>query len=576
MKNNLNSKDIIVISILGAIILIAIGFLGDNLPEYSYGLAFGIIVFIVFMYNTYKEKAKNRYKSFLQDEEELNNKKRNFSNISKLHKVSKSDNVEYIDDQTWDDLEMNKVYEKIDYTLTTPGEQALYEILRKPIYNEKELIKRKELINSIQSNEDLKEELQRTLFKLGRQYSGDIIELLYTKGETKGYKKYVYDFLALLCLISIGSILFIKAYGVLILMFVSSINMYIHYKINKDIIAKVNSIAYLAEVLAAAKKICTLNHPVFIDIKENLEKNLKECSSIIKNSTSIGRIEGIDVLGDYINVLFLSQVRGYYSVIENIEKNKDFIREIYYMVGEVDALVAVGLFRKHLNEYIEPQLENKTDIEIDAEDLKNPLVEECISNSIHLKNSGIILTGTNMSGKSTFLRTLGINAILAQTIYTTYSKSYKSSYFNILTSISPKDDIATGKSYYLGEAESVLRILNKLNDKIPVLCIIDEIFRGTNPIERISASAEILNYIIERKAISIVATHDIDLINLVDKRYAPFYFSEEVDEKEGLKFDYKIKNGVSPTRNAIKLLRFIGYPEEITKGAEERILPLET
>lgn len=576
MKNNLNSKDIIVISLMGAVLLIAIGFLGDNLPEYSYGLAFGIIVFIAFIYNTYKEKIKNRYKVFLQNEEELNKKKRNFSNISKLHKVLKLNNVEYIDDQTWADLEMDKVFEKVDYTLTTPGEQALYEILRKPLYNEKELANRKELINSMQSNEDLKEELQRILFKLGMQYNGDIIELLYTQGETKGYKKYLYDFLALLCLISIGSIFFIKTYGVLMLLFVSSINMYIHYKINKDIIGKVNSITYLAEVLATAKKICTLDNVVLNDIKDNLERNLKECSSIIKNSSSIGRIEGIDALGDYINILFLSQVRGYYSVIESIEKKKDSIREVYYIVGEVDALVAVGLFRKHLSEYTEPQLGKETDIEIQGEDLKNPLVEECVANSIHLKNSGIILTGTNMSGKSTFLRTLGINAILAQTIYTTCSKSYKSSYFNILTSISPKDDISTGKSYYLGEAESVLRILNKLNDKIPVLCIIDEIFRGTNPIERISASVEILNYIIERKAISIVATHDIDLINLVDKRYTPFYFSEEVDEREGLKFDYKIKNGVSPTRNAIKLLRFIGYPEEITKGAEERILPLET
>ena len=126
-------------------------------------------------------------------------------------------------------------------------------------------------------------------------------------------------------------------------------------------------------------------------------------------------------------------------------------------------------------------------------------------------------------------------------------------------------------SYYLGEAEALLRILNSLEGNITTFCMIDEIFRGTNPIERVASSTEIIKYIMNRNALALIATHDLELTEVDKDKYECYYFSELVDEKEGLKFDYLMKKGVSPTRNAIKLLKFIGYPEEIIEGANERV-----
>ena len=126
----------------------------------------------------------------------------------------------------------------------------------------------------------------------------------------------------------------------------------------------------------------------------------------------------------------------------------------------------------------------------------------------------------------------------------------------------------------MAEAEALLRIIKALELNIPVFCPIDEIFRGTNPIERISASAEILKYINSKKSISIVATHDRELTEILKDNYEFFYFSEKVDNA-GLKFDYKLKKGISKTRNAIKLLDFIGYPKEIIKSSYERAEDLE-
>lgn len=210
-----------------------------------------------------------------------------------------------------------------------------------------------------------------------------------------------------------------------------------------------------------------------------------------------------------------------------------------------------------------------------AEEGVHPLVEDAVPNSININNKGIVLTGTNMSGKSTFLRMLGINIILAQSFNFVLAKKYESCFFNIVSSISPNDDVNEGKSYYMAEAESILRIIKATEKGIPVFCPIDEIFRGTNPTERIAASAEILKYINSKKTISIVATHDRELSDILKENYEFFYFSEKVDSKEGLSFDYKLKSGVSKTKNAIKLLEYIGYPEDIVKNAYKRSEVLE-
>ena len=94
-------------------------------------------------------------------------------------------------------------------------------------------------------------------------------------------------------------------------------------------------------------------------------------------------------------------------------------------------------------------------------------------------------------------------------------------------------------------------------------------------LERISSSAEILEYINQRNGICIVATHDRELSDMLKENYDFYYFSEEVDSTNGLKFDYKLKKGVSKTRNAIKLLEYVGYPKEIVEKAYKRVETME-
>ena len=225
--------------------------------------------------------------------------------------------------------------------------------------------------------------------------------------------------------------------------------------------------------------------------------------------------------------------------------------------------------RAGLNESVEPEFTDSTP-SLDIESMAHPLLEKPVLNSVSLRAKGMLITGSNMSGKTTFLKTIGVNMLFAQTLHFCLAKKFSTSFFNTLTFIGRKDNIIEGKSYYLDEILTLLRIIQATREDIPCLCLIDELFRGTNSIERISASAEVLLYLAKQNGLVFASTHDLELTKLVADAYVNYHFQEEVGE-HGLVFTYKLHEGPSETRNAIKLLRHVGYPEEITGAAEQRI-----
>ena len=501
-------------------------------------------------------------------------RKRKYNDIKKLHEFLKLQQKEefFIDNQTWDDFTMDKVFEKLDSTLSTPGEQMLYNILRNPKFHHEILENRKGILKLFENNKVLREKMQTELYWLSRQSRNTITEFLWGKLPPKSNITILFNFMALLPIIILALMPFYGLRLGVYIVFIFIANMIIHGKFRSQINQHVDSMTYLGAVVNTAKKLGEVNEPSlerFIKIFKNDTKHIKAS----RNAGLVGAVEGLDVLADYVNIMFLSKERKFYAVLDELIKHKEELQRVYLAVGEVDALIAIASYRAGLEAYVEPDLRKEGRF-IKAEAMLHPLIAEPIANSITVENSGIVLTGSNMSGKSTFLRTIGVNALFAQTICTCLAESYSSSYFKLLSSISPSDDLLVGKSYYLGEAEAVLRIIKSCEEDMPTLCVIDEIFRGTNPIERISASAEILDYLINHNCLPIVATHDLELTEIVDEAYECYYFTEDVDDA-GLKFDYLIRKGVSPTRNAIRLLKYLGYPEEIINKTYERVEKLK-
>ena len=133
-----------------------------------------------------------------------------------------------------------------------------------------------------------------------------------------------------------------------------------------------------------------------------------------------------------------------------------------------------------------------------------------------------------------------------------------------------RDDVQGGSSYYMVEIKSLKRILDMIQQESenPILCFVDEVLRGTNTVERIAASTEILRSMSNENCVCFAATHDIELTHLLEDSYENYHFSEEIADND-ISFSYKILEGRATTRNAIKLLGIMGYNNEIIKEAEE-------
>ncbi|MEW9124526.1 MAG: hypothetical protein AB2421_17575, partial [Thermotaleaceae bacterium] len=187
--------------------------------------------------------------------------------------------------------------------------------------------------------------------------------------------------------------------------------------------------------------------------------------------------------------------------------------------------------------------------------------------TVNLENSCII-TGSNASGKSTFIKAIAINAILGQSINTCMADEMILPCSKIITSMAVRDDLMAGESYYIKEIKYLKRIIEGLSEERLVICVIDEILRGTNTEERIAASASILKFLHNKNCIAIVASHDIELTQILDNIYDNYYFTEQMEEKD-IVFDYKIYRGVSNSKNAIKLLKYVGFPDEIIAEAKK-------
>jgi DNA mismatch repair ATPase MutS len=178
----------------------------------------------------------------------------------------------------------------------------------------------------------------------------------------------------------------------------------------------------------------------------------------------------------------------------------------------------------------------------------------------------VILTGSNMAGKSTFLRTVGVNLALAYAGAPVNAASMQTSLFRLFTCIKVSDSVQDGLSYFYAEVKRLQALLaaTETDDGLPLLFLIDEIFRGTNSRERLIGSRSYIRELSQRRSMGLVATHDLELIKLADeiKGVTNYHFREEVSNGR-MVFDYRLRPGPCPTTNALKIMRLEGLPVEL-------------
>ncbi|MTI94769.1 MAG: MutS family DNA mismatch repair protein [Firmicutes bacterium] len=496
-------------------------------------------------------------------------RKREITEIAALHKYQQEAGFT-IDEQTWDDLNMDSFYALIDRTLTLPGESVLYHLLRTPSFSEEALAKRNKIITRFQQDQSFRESVQIELTKLKRPRDNSLTQLLWGKRPQKSALAPVYTLLALAALFSLLTPFIWGARGVFLIMMMFSLNSYIHYKVSKTYSYQIPAISTVSSLLRAAGRIAGLSVTGLEEYQKELAEAARAGRKIIKKTRWLFNkvtASDFDFIYDYLKLFFLMEVRSFYGAIEEINRQVKHLQSSYIAIGTIDALQSVASYRTKL-EYSEPKFVSEK--MLDLQSVRHPLLEKPVANSITISDQGILITGTNMSGKSTFLRTIGINALMAQTICTTLATSYRGSFVQIISSINKADNIAEGKSFYFAEAERLRTIIAPEYKDYPALCLIDELLSGTNYLERLAASRAILAYLKRKNALVIVATHDLDLADELPGEYQCYHFSDKVD-KSGLDFDFTLKEGVAKSRNAIKLLEYLGYPKQIIEQANKAI-----
>ena len=236
-------------------------------------------------------------------------------------------------------------------------------------------------------------------------------------------------------------------------------------------------------------------------------------------------------------------------------------------LGRIDAAIALASFEKSLPETCLPEFSEEGGLSFC--DMYHPLLSKPVANSLDAKRP-VLLTGSNASGKSTFLKGTALCAIFAQTIGFCPAASYRGAHYRIRSSLALRDSLPNGESYFMVEIRSLKRIADLSRDSgRKVLCFVDEVLRGTNTIERIAASSEILHALAERGVLCFAATHDMELTHLLSDEYDNYHFEEELQNGDVV-FSYQLHRGRAETRNAIRLLDAVGFDSDVTSRAGKR------
>ena len=544
----------------------------------EYLVLLGIVVFlvvIIFGVGVIQEKKETqRYIKFLAKQygqpREYEYPSGRFEKIPMFYEHNKPQH--FVDDITWNDLNMDEIFKAINFTESSVGEEFLYYMLRNMDCDLKSLDKQEELIAYFMENEEARLYLQMLYHNVGKNSKYSIFDYLdyIDQVKTQGNAK---QFLMLgLLAAAIVVCFFHSGIGVVAVIAILIGNILTYFKEKSEIEPYLYSLAYVQKLLDVSKKMTEVKIDILKDSQNELKETLKIFRDFSANSMWIHMGGGssmsgnpLDIILDYLRMLTHIDLIIFNHLFKKLQGRKNEVATLVKVLGEIEACIAIGWYRNTLPFYTIPDFSGEN---LDITDGCHPLIDDAVPNSIVAKK-GVLITGSNASGKSTFLKTVAINVILAQGIHTVYAKEYKAERMDVFSSMALRDSVVQGDSYFMVEIKSIKRILEQVNhSERKIICFVDEVLRGTNTVERIAASTHILMCLEKAKTICFAATHDIELARLLKDTFDNYHFEEKI-EGDDVKFSYMLCEGKATSRNAIKLLKVLGYDESLVSAAEK-------
>ncbi len=267
-----------------------------------------------------------------------------------------------------------------------------------------------------------------------------------------------------------------------------------------------------------------------------------------------------------LNMFFLLDYHCMFALEKWKRKSGPSLRSWLTVIGKLEEISSLAVIRYDNPEWASPQFTDAEPI-IFAQNMGHPLLfsPARVCNDINIKGSGnvFLITGSNMSGKSTWLRTVGVNLVLAYTGAPVCAGDFKCSIMDIYTVMRVNDNLEKNLSSFYAELLKIKNIIQKAGEDNSIIFLLDEIFKGTNSKDRHIGAATVVKKLSKMGAVGLVSTHDLELGELEkdkDIGVENYHFSESYLNNQ-IVFDYKLRTGVSKTTNAIHLMKMVGIDE---------------
>ena len=477
-----------------------------------------------------------------------------------------------ISNQLMDDIDFQDLFVFLDRTSSKVGQQYLYNQLL-VINNHLHFEEQEALADYFLQNEEKRIKAQHLLSKLNKRESFYLSHLFLNDYISKPKWFWVIPFLSAASLVTLVLMFFV--HKLLILLFLCFfVNLVIHLWNKRNIMAYMDSIPQLPLLSQITDEFLKWNvirqHDQTVKTSVESIRQMKNSISFFKFDNRVrSEIEALLLSAwEILKIIFLIEPLTVFNLLKKLDKKRADIQTLFEFIGKFDSAISIATIRREVPYYCKPVISDTVHT-LEFTGIYHPLIPDCVSNSLQTNGRSILLTGSNMSGKTTFIRTVAINILLAQTINICFANAFRFNPMRLFSAIRMTDDLLNSVSYYFEEVLTIKGFLDESNSLSNNLFFLDEIFKGTNTIERIAAGKSVLSYLARSsKNIVFVSTHDIELTDLLSDEYDLYHFTETIQDQQ-IQFDYKLKQGNLTTTNAIRILEINNYPEEVILEAKK-------
>ena len=362
-----------------------------------------------------------------------------------------------LDDKTWSDLNLDSIFAYLDRTSSRVGQQLLFHLLKKPQFKEEPLLQLERLINRF-NEATLREGLQVELHRLSHKDALFLPYLLFAQLPQFRRYRFVFLTLSIAAVASVVGAFFSTSFRfIAILLLVSNMLTSLYYRHRLQ--GFIQPLRLLNVLINTGRRISSrFEDSEISEQMERLRVEVRNLSGLRRKTALLGLDRETDdlstVVYHYLNMAFLVDVNCFAFAVEDMRTKRESVTALYEQLGYLDAAISIASVR-HSNTRLTKPVFLEPMKACWFKELYHPLLVSPVPNDLTVNRKSILLTGSNMSGKSTFIRTVGVNAILAQTIHTCFAKEYQAPFVDVKASMGASDSLTESKSHYLSEVQSI-------------------------------------------------------------------------------------------------------------------------